>query len=296
MTHAQSLSTTGDSSLVELTGLPTTSPIGYMAAIGLVRVLYEDCELDVKLGWQGGHAVLDGIREDALIAALLNHMVDRHQAPEWNWNHSTRGVTPEQYNQTVADLSGDGRALSFLAAFATDAVITQKGSVGNTRLDLTSGQQALIRNLRDVAKALAQSEKAEASFRSTLFGGAYEDQHAFGWDPAAVLNHAHQAIAPTRMKKAGKAAMVWLAAESLALHPLFPGPGRVATPGVQRMDNATVYHWSVWQGVVGLPTIRALRLLDLFSARQVPGITEQWISVIGSSGKYGAMLPARRVR
>ncbi len=77
-------------------------------------------------------------------------------------------------------MTGDKRALGFMAGWASDAVIWQ-GAVKVTRMDMTSGQQKLLRDLRKLSEKITPNH-----FESALLGGPYDDQSSFGLDPVAV--------------------------------------------------------------------------------------------------------------
>ena len=274
--------------MIELTGIPATIPIGFMAALGLMRVLGRDLRLPVSLGWRAGHAVLDGIEQDRLIDALVGTMAERYQAREFNWAASTRCVTPQLYRATcaAAEQEGDLRCLSFMAAFDTDAVVDKNGNLRSTRLDMSSGRQALLSDLRSLAKLLAKPEVAREAFQAALFGGGYDaGQSSYGLDPATQRSHATESRSPTKSAPLGKRGWVWLFAESLPLHPVLPlGNSRAYPAG---FDNG--YFWPVWGGQLYLEELAALRLLPAIGLRRLDGVLEIWKSPYYQIGKYGAL-------
>ena len=198
---------------VTLTGIQIGSPLGFMAALGLLRVLHEDHGLDVNLRWQDGRAVLGGIDTHALLALLAAHMRGRQQAPEFNFEVGTgsskpvpvvhlREIRPADYRHAAATLADNPRALGFLAGFATDAVVTDKGFIARTAFDFSSARQELGKEFRNLAARLDPDRKrgrkeapVEALWTHGLFGGPYAEQHSFGWDPATLMGHGQAAIA-----------------------------------------------------------------------------------------------------
>ncbi len=283
--------------MLMLKGLSAASPIGFMAAVGLLRVLAEDCELPVRLGWRNGLAALEGVERETLLEMLTQHMGARHEAYEWNWTPSAKRMLASEYAEACRQAAGDRRALAFLAAFATDTALTEEGFIRSSRLDLTSGRQQLIADLKRVAQGLREADDAKYAFTSALFGGPYERQSSFGWDPVGVRSHAHEARAPAASAPPGKRGLVWLAAEALSLHPVLPSRGRATTTGCERIgDGGQAYYWPVWEeAILELSEVRFLRALDFISLTRRPGVTSVWASDFGSSGKYGMLLPARRV-
>ena len=153
---------------LELTGLSVGSPIAVVAAAA-TKVRVEVFEVDAGQG----------------LRAPVQHL---------------RNLTPEDYERAVEALAGDARALSFLAGFATDAVVNDKGFIARTRFDFSSGQQKLVEEFRNLAELLDPgARRPRQSFDEraacALFGGAYETQHTLGWDPATLMAHAHQRAA-----------------------------------------------------------------------------------------------------
>jgi hypothetical protein len=274
----------------DLTGLTASSPIGFMAALGMLRVLAADRGYDISLGWRNGHAAIEGIDPQNAISELFANMDDRAEATEFNWADSPRNVHPEKYRLACQKMAGDERALGFMAGWASDAVI-RNGAVAVTRMDMTSGQQRLLRDLRKLAKRIDLNH-----FESALLGGPYEDQPSFGLDPVAVRSHAHEHQAPTKSLAPGKPDLIWLAIESIPLHPVIPiNANRAQTTG-WRLGKDASYVWFIWNGFLTLEEVWLLRSLPLDYLSDRPDIAEIWSSRYGSSGKYGMLLPAQRER
>ena len=83
--------------MVELPGITSRSPIGFLAALGLLRVLAEDRGQQVALGWHDGRAVLEGITREEAIEELAANMAGREKAFEFTWADSTRKIPPETH-------------------------------------------------------------------------------------------------------------------------------------------------------------------------------------------------------
>ncbi len=275
--------------MIDLPGLNGGSPIGFLAALGLLRVLTEDGGYQVQLGWRNGHAVLQGVEKEAILEALRRNMTGRAKALEFTWAESTRGITPQHYQTTVIQAGSDRRALGFLAGWGTETVLRVDGSITNTRLDMTSGQQKLLRDLSRLARTITP-----AAFERALFGGAYEPQSSFGLDPIAVRTHAQEPEAPTKSDPPGKPGLIWLAFESIPLHPVIPlSPTKATTIG-WRSGAEAGYVWPLWKSPLELAEVRLLRALPIDRLPRRPGVTQIWASRYGTNGKYGMLLPARR--
>lgn len=298
----------------ELPGLSEDSPDGFMAAIGLLRVLAEDRGLDVRLSWDAV-AVLHGIGEDDLLEGLVEHMRERYLALEWNWAKTTRKITPEQHAEVLRKHRDDDRFVRFLAGMVTPTVQkTERKKDGkieetlaNTRLDMTSGSQQLLAQLQALAKKMSPAgakpkpkrKKSPSEplalqyFREALFERRYHrGSPSFGWDPNTIQDHAYSPRNPSQMKPTSRPGVVWLVAEGLALHPVLPKRGRAVTTGTARLKRQTVYYWPAWDDPADIAWIRAVRRVPLWRLKQVSGVRRVWTSAFGSSGKYGMLRPA----
>ncbi len=288
---------------LELSGLQIASPQGFMAALGLLRVCVQDLGLDVRLSWSASYARLHGIDWSSLQEVLTTHMRGRSAAPEFNFpvtleNGSLApvsklsGIRPEDYRAAACSMRDNPRALDFIAAFATDAVLTQKGYAVRNRLDFSAGQQQFVPKIRSLADALDPTgSDFETRLRNALFGGPYEDQHSFGWDPVAVRRHAYEAEAPTKSSPPSQPFCVWFAIESLPLHPVFPvSPSRAVTTGF----SGNEYVWPQWGEPLTLGEVRLLRQRPVDTLAELEGVLAIWRSAIASSGRYDTLSTAVR--
>lgn len=101
----------------------------------------------MRLAWRNGRAVLAGLEPTDAIEELAANMTGRAEAVGPTWANTTRKIAPEQYRDAVARAGDDRRALAFLAGWGTDAVL-HEGNIVGTRMDMTSGNQKLPRDLR----------------------------------------------------------------------------------------------------------------------------------------------------
>jgi len=277
--------------MTALKGLAASSPIGFLAALGMLRVLTQDRNRDVRIGWREGYAVIQGLDLETAVAELMANMSGRDKAPEFNWADSPRKIAPEAYRAACLGMDGNERAQGFMAGWATDGVI-RNGFIAATRMDMTAGQQKLLKSLRALAAKITRQHLTHA-----LIGGAYEEQSSFGLDPLAVRSHAHENKSPTKSKPPGKPGLIWLAFESIPMHPVFPVSGQNAyTTGWRHDASGCDYVWPIWDGALTLEEVYYLRTLPIDALARRCGVREIWCSHFGSSGKFGVFLPAHRER
>lgn len=274
----------------DLNGLPAGSPIAFLAALGMLRVLVSDRGLDLRLGWRNGHAVIDGIDPNTAIEELAANMTERAKSPEFKWADTLKKCTPEAYRKACNQMAGDHRALGFMAGWATDAVLNN-GFIRASRMDMTTARQRLLKDLRVLARKVTQ-----ADFRSALLGGSYGGQSSFGFDPVAFRSHANEPQAPTKSKTPGKPGLIWLVFESIPLHPVVSVlPNQATTIGWRIRPNIS-YVWAIWSVLLTLEEVTLLRALPVDNLAGRPGVVEVWASRLGQTGRYPWLLPARRER
>ncbi len=241
--------------LLELPALQGHTPIGFMAALGLLRI----APVGTRLSWNQTtqEAQLHGIERDALLAHLLLHMTGRAEAPELQLADDVRkfdvDTFRDSYEQAVEPLA------SWLRAWWRED--GKGGHTTPTNLCLTGGPQRMIKMARELALALDPARKkgadkwVQAKFEEALFGPwRYEDDYAsWGWDPATFRPGALTSNAPSEMKMTGVAGAYWLAWESQPLFPCIHGTG---TLGFELKPRA--WTWATWAVPLDLNAVRAL--------------------------------------
>jgi len=259
--------------------------------MGTLRVLTQDRNINVRIGWRQGHAFIEGPDPETIVAEVMANMAGRDAAPEFNWTDSPRRVSADLYRTACLSMEGNERAQGFMAGWATDGVI-RNGYIAVTRMDMTAGQQKLLKRLRALAAKITPRHIQHA-----LVGGAYEEQSSFGLDPAAARTHAHENRSPTKSKPPGKPGLIWLAFESIPLHPVFPVNTQIAhTTGWRHDASGSDYVWPIWDGALTLEEVYYLRTLPTEALAKRRGVREIWCSHYGASGKFGVFLPAHRER
>ena len=226
-----------------LTGLRCDMPVGFMAGLGLIRVLPDIA----RLSWNPITccAKLNGLDREQLLAHLLLHMTERHRSRELHLCDDVRGLDVSVYRAWAATES-DATLAWVRSLWREDG-----DEIRPTNLCFTSGQQRMLLMARELAQSLepGASEKVQAAVRrkfdEALFGPwLYADgSSSWGWDPASFRIGAHTPQAPAKMSTEGVAAAYWLAWEALPMLPCVPGRG---TLGFVKEDRVTKWNWASW--------------------------------------------------
>jgi hypothetical protein len=198
-----------------LRGLKGTEPIGYLAALGLLRVLSKRNSLGfVKLSWSDDSvwsAILhteNACDDQLLIDELLGHMRGRAAFPvfagvEPACDTSTEAqpwrdvkVSCKQFAdmlravRLVADVN-DREAADFYSAFGSELIpLNNKDVVKPSALHMTSGNQAFLESTRELARSLdacapphsKSAVQPEEAFREALFDRRSDGTQ--GWQAA----------------------------------------------------------------------------------------------------------------
>jgi hypothetical protein len=318
---------------ITLPGLKGNEPIGFLAALGLLRVCCTRPGLgSPKLGWEaeGGRAALlvteSDCDSDRLIDELLAHMRDRHTWPSFSGRAPDGSVVGSDDWDDIkveprlfADLLcvtrpyawKDRQAADFLSALGSEVVSAQNSDLLKpSALHMTSGQQKFLETIRSLAASLDPSRRqargiqgAGDAFREALFEDwQYRDAFSsLGYDPITEAIYSLTAAAPTDTGPRSTRAAVWLAVEALPLFPCFPVARRLHTRGFDQ--TASRFRWPAWKQPVGLPAVRTLLgLQDLYATKLEParlrayGITAVFGCDRVTIGKgYGQLRPGRRL-
>ena len=270
-------------SRIPLVGVDGSNPLGFLAALGFLRVAP-----GAKLAFSEDgsfRAFVDGIDKSAsdlatLIAVDASDSVDSN-AP-WRFTY-TKAATKKQGPQPVADLkpppddfkkflatcikawlTGSDEAAAYAAAYGTDIAIDGKGNTKPTAFHFTAANQTFLGAV-EVIRASVTKEWVETS----LFKGHGEKPGSnLRWDPGAERNWALMANNPSSDGTRVDAPLEWLAFRGLPLLPSFPRGTRIITTGVIGRGDDMTFMWPLWSIPASLLTTRSALQIDWGSAKE----------------------------
>ena len=294
-----------------LSGLDGSNPLGFLAAIGTLRVVTEaNSSVNWRVSWkeQGGHwsPVLLGdkvLTADSLIELLmptLTEMKDAFRfADDLTINcEEFRQVAQSAYN--AADTT-DRHYADFIAAFGCDSLpISAKDSrIQDTALRTMSGagHQHFIGSMRE----LVESTKSDHLHTSLFEPWRYSDpKPSLRWDPLDDRRYALRWKEPSgdpvrTMRGANR-----LAVEALPLFPTAPVERHLQTTGFsQRRGKGVLFSWPIWEGALSIEVVRPLlSLAELQKPRPdrksllAQGVVEIYRSQRITRDKYRSFTPA----
>lgn len=258
---------------IELPGLKSGMPIGFMAALGTFRHATHIRELGkVELAWTplGGQwcAVLhtaESVEFETFVKLLVERIKGIGDRQEFGWSDAVKNASRGSFI-SAAGLSLQGASIDdhevadWFAAFGSELALRDE-KVESTPLDMTVSRQRFLGDAKWLTTSLATTgdELTVASFQEALLGPwkYQDDQHSLGWDPTTILLSAFTASSPSTTIKGGVRGAVWLAMESL---PFFPCvyDGRLATRAFLRKGNALSFQWPIWAAALSEAAIRTL--------------------------------------
>ena len=257
---------------IQLHGVDGSNPLGFMAALGVLRVVP-----GAKLGFSDDgsfHAFVDGpdVSESAIAKCVVNDAQTAvSEGAPWRFSY-TKAATKKQGPQKVADLKpppedfkkflaaaieawlcGADEAAAYAAAYATDVAVDGKGNTKPTAFHFTAAQQTLLGAVEAIRASVT-----EEWVRVSLFQGHGERPGSnLRWDPGAERNWALLASDPSTDGTRVNAPLEWLAFRALPLLPTFPRGSRIITTGVVGRGDDMKFTWPLWCIPVSLSSVRS---------------------------------------
>lgn len=251
-------------SRIVLTGVSGANPLGFMASVGLLRVLSEEFPR-ARLGFLDDgsfHPFIEGVDAelDGIVAADAKSAAGSRL---WKLECEDLKPAPDEFaafmRLSVAQwIKGRPEGADYAAAFASSVNQDNNGNTKPTEFHFTAGQQLFLRTLEKI-RALVTQEWAQGSL---IDGGATRSGPNLRWDPGADRSYALMAGDPTVSGTVVDAPLEWLAFRSLPWFPTCPGPRWLMTSAVQRIAGKATFLWPLWSVAAPPAAVRSLVVLD----------------------------------
>jgi hypothetical protein len=301
-----------------LPGLDGTNPLGYLAALGLFRVLSETPGGPaLRLQWTalGGTwvPVLENsaeriFDEEVLLSTLNERLANNIENHPANLLTEFEAVSRDEDSwrrlfKEVANRDVPGRT-EWISAFASDFASPDSiNQLQTVRRDYFYG------NLMSVIHRNTREHLRRAIFHAWDYADALDNQ-SLHLDPSEDRRHAHQwskpAGDPERKTRGGMLGANRLALEAIPMFPSFPEADTLRTVGFTgtRSTN-TRWTWPIWRVGISLPVVRSLLSLQtlqeaFFDSDQIELLRAQGIVAAYRTrrilvGKTPNFTPAERV-
>ncbi|MBN8477533.1 MAG: hypothetical protein J0L91_01050 [Burkholderiales bacterium] len=263
--------------LIQLVGVDGSNPLGFLAALGLLRVVP-----GAKLGFSDDgsfRALVYGLdKSESDLATFISDdakAAENRSAP-WRFTY-IKAATKKQGPQEVADLkpppagfkrflstcieawlSGDEEAAEYAAAYGTDVAVDGKGNTKPTAFHFTAAQQTFLGAVEGIRASVTREW-----VKKSLFEGHGERPGSnLRWDPGSERNWALMANNPISDGTRVDSPLEWLAFRGLPLLPSFPRGTRIVTTGVAGRGDDMTFTWPLWTVPASRDTTRSVLRVD----------------------------------
>lgn len=294
-----------------MAGLDAADPMGFMAALGVLRVISLH-DPSARLYWvREGHwsAVLKTAKPIDVAEALSS------DAERWRAGHAAvdfavgaeRKVQdlkhpPAEFRSLMLRMVHDPESAEFVAAYATGVATDGSGQTKPTSLHLTAGQQRFMDVILSLRAEVTSNDIVEALHGPWIGRGEPKDPR---WRAASQRSRALLWFDPGAGSKGTAATTItgaaWLAFQAMPLFPVVPVGRRAVTTGFSGYGRNEQLTWPVWTVPLTLGEARVLlgipELGNMNShSRQARGIVQVFRSdVVRSAQGYGNFSASRAV-
>lgn len=310
-----------------LTGLDGQNPLGFLAALGLLRVLDDHARargaglptlaytpdaattptLTSDLNFEEiVSQVLADAREQASNVALQFAYTDAGERahPEEPGAIRDLKAPPRRAKELLKEASAAPRRVSDLAAaFFSELVTDNSGKTKPTTLHFTAGQQTFLAAVEALRAGVKYQDIQEALLGPWLNTASLP---SLSWDASSSRTYALRANNPSDEKRGCQAGANWLATVGLVFFPVVANAEKLPTTSSEKLMTTTivggwknsVMRWPLWTGALTTRVVASLLKMDLrvltASQRGALGISQVFRSRINRSdqGGYGSFSPA----
>ena len=257
-------------SRIVLTGVSGANPLGFMASVGLLRVLSEKAPL-ARLGFLDDgsfHPFIEGVEGELDVVVATDARAGSGKQP-WRLEY---GKTTKKGTEPVADLKpppeefetflrlvvkdwvrGKSDGAEYAAAYATSVARDGKGNTKPTAFHFTAANQQFLGAIENLRATVDEIWVKQSLFE----GGAWRAGGNVRWDPAADRNYALMAKNPNDDGTSVDAPLEWLAFRGLPLFPTLPRGSRVFTTAVQGRGDEMSFSWPLWSVSASVEAVRS---------------------------------------
>jgi hypothetical protein len=265
--------------------LDAADPLGFMAALGVLRVVSRT-DSAARLRWiqNGNWSAALTTTEPADVVEVL--FVDLKR---WRRGHPAMDFavgadrkiqdlkhSPEAFRALMLGLVHDPESADFIAAYATGVAKDGSGQTKPTSFHLTAGQQRFMDAVLDLRGSVTREDLTEALHGPWIGRVGPKDPR---WKAASERSRALLSFDPGKEKSSTVAGAAWLAFQAMPLFPVVPLGLRAVTTGFTGRGKSEQFTWPVWSDPLNVVEVRVLLALpDLpamsAGARQRRGIAQ----------------------
>jgi hypothetical protein len=301
-----------------LTGLDAQNPLGFFAALGMLRVMDAHAVREGRprpwLSFYGDGqtpSLGTSLRLDEVIATVIADARSQRLDPVLTFAYTDAGerASPDDKHARCDLKPSPKLALEFLMARATEdrgiadlaaglfseLVQDNNGATKPTALHFTAGQQEFLRMVQALRAGLTEAALREALIGPWLNASSLP---SLSWDSSATRSYALRARNPSSEKRGSVPAANWLAVQSLAFFPVVVRRRRLATVCVTGGWKDSRFTWPLWDAKLTVPVVSSLLRIDAggltAKERAATSVTAVLSARIlrSDQGGYGSFSPA----
>lgn len=255
-----------------LPGLDGTNPLGFLAAMGVLRVLSLQ-KHDVKLSWQlsGGtwRPELFGVRVPLPeLGAELHAAIRKLDHSAWSIDKKlpfeARVLRQNAQDAVLAASRTCRQRADNLASFGVECFVDKDGAFEKTDLCMVRAGDSAGQGMTAYSKRIIETIRPEQLQQAIETSWLYrDDQCALRWDPGEDKPYAVQWRNPSKVGALSEKGANCLALFGMTCFPVIPVKGQAKTTGFElQKSNQTAFTWPVWKHPINLGVIRSLLTLS----------------------------------
>lgn len=260
-----------------LKGLNGANPLGFMASVGLLRLLgerrgsarlgfTEDGTFRAWIECDSSLDIVDIISADAAGAAGPQPWRLEYEKTEKKGvkNVADLKPRPEEFAEFLASairewVEGRAERAEYAAAYGTDVAVDGNGNTKPTALHFTAANQQFLGAVEETRGKVTREWIEEALDDRP---GKTKPGANLRWDPDAERSRALMGVNPNDDGTVLNAPLEWLAFRSLPVFRCVPIGNRIVTCGVTgRRQDQLRFHWPLWSCGISYGAMRSLLVL-----------------------------------
>ncbi len=258
-----------------LNGLNGSNPVGFIASVGLLRLL-EGQGTHARLGFTedgGFHAWIEcGLALNDVAGIVTNDAVSAAGPQPWRLEYQKqekRGAKvvadlkapPGRFREFLTSaidewLAGRPERSDYAAAYGTDVAVDGNGNTKPTAFHFTAANQQFLGAVEELRRRISTDWVRDSLDDRE---GKTKPGPNLRWDPDAERIRALMGVNPNDDGTSVNAPLEWLAFRGLPAFPCVPVGRRIVTCGVTgRRQEEFRFHWPLWSCGASYGTLRSL--------------------------------------
>lgn len=293
-----------DANGIMLNGLDGGNLLGFLAAVGTLRVVSEDDpQGEWKLGWKDNSGIWspvlsvgETLTQGSLIETLTVALEAMGVNPAFNIGNNL-SIHPNEFRSFAESAKqnatiGDRRYADFIAAFGSESLFSSDGKkIQDTAIRAAgTGNQTFLGSIRTLVEGTDAEHIKTALFEQWKYS---DGKPSLRWDSFDDRRYALRWGNPSNTSKSPIKTVRGanrLAIEALPLLPTIPTGERLRTTGfTERRRKPPTVTWPIWESPISLDVVRSLISLNKL---QEPLINHDYLREIGVVQVYRS----RRIR